>query len=198
MITYRSLVSRGLKALSVLLVFTGLAQAHIIPGESHGLTHGFAHPLMGLDHVLAMIAVGLWAAQLGKKAYWRVPTTFVGIMAAGAILGIAGFRVAFVEEGILLSVLILGVLIATAAPLSVGLSQLIVGLFALFHGHSHGTEMPMAASGLAYGVGFIASTALLHGLGIGLAILSQKVNGSRVIRYAGAAIACAGLILFFR
>ena len=155
--------SRLLGALSLLLVAAPLAQAH--PGhEGHDFTWdfsgGFAHPLSGWDHLLAMIAVGLWAAQLGGRARWLVPSAFVGVMALGAALGHAGLMFPGVEQGIAASVLVLGLLIATAVRLPVAAGMALVGLFAGFHGIAHGAEMPATAGGLSYGAGFILATAL--------------------------------------
>src|SRR5579863_3698485 len=127
------------------LAFVGSAAAHPVPGAA-GLTAGFAHPLSGLDHVLAMVAVGLWAAQLGGRALWLVPASFVGFMTLGGALGMAGVHLPMVEAGILASVLILGILIAAAAQLPLAASVAVTGLFAIFHGHAHGTEIPLAAS----------------------------------------------------
>ncbi|MGO9609689.1 MAG: HupE/UreJ family protein, partial [Verrucomicrobiia bacterium] len=122
----------------VLLLTSAGAHAHIIPGDVRGFGSGFAHPLHGLDHILAMVAVGLWAAQLGGRARWLVPASFVGVMAVGGALAMAGLRVPFAEEGILLSVLVLLILVAVAALFPLASSMAIVGLFAFFHGHSHG------------------------------------------------------------
>ena len=150
----KSLFSKNwLLALSVIFLTPSLANAHTGIGNTAGLLHGFGHPLGGLDHILAMVAVGIWAAQIGGKAIWAVPTTFVSVMVVGGILGITGVAVPFVEQGIVMSVLILGVLIAAAACLPLASSAAIVGLFALFHGHAHGAEIPVAVSGFAYGVG---------------------------------------------
>jgi urease accessory protein len=179
-----------------LLVTTAGAHAHIIPGGAHGFGNGFAHPLSGLDHILAMVAVGLWAAQLGGRARWQVPASFVGVMALGGALAMAGLRVPFTEEAILLSVLVLGILIAVAARFPVVASMAVVGLFAFFHGHSHGTEMPANAVGYAYGVGFVMATAFLHATGIGMALLAQQFARAPLIRFAGAAIAVAGVCLW--
>src|ERR1035441_7182387 len=152
------------------------AQAHLIPGDVRGFGSGFAHPLHGLDHLLAMIAVGLWAAQLGGRARWLVPTSFVGVMVVGAVAAMSGQRIPFAEEGILLSVLVLGILIAVAAQFLLAASMVIVGVFALFHGDSHGTEIPVNAVGFAYGAGFALATVALHGCGIGLACEVQSVR----------------------
>jgi urease accessory protein len=170
-----------------------LAQAH--PGHAPGanFTHGFVHPMMGLDHVLAMVAVGLWAAQLGGRAAWLVPAAFVSVMTAGAGLGMSGVHLPFVEQGIFASVLVLGLLIATAARLPLAASAAIVGVFALFHGVAHGTEMPASVSGLAYAAGFALATAILHGVGL----LVAKSTRVEWVRFAGAAIAVTALGLIW-
>lgn len=181
-------------AVFLLLTCAG-AQAHVIPGDVRGFGSGFVHPLHGLDHLLAMTAVGLWAAQLGGRARWLVPASFVGVMIVGAALAMSGLRIPFTEEGILLSVLVLGILVTVAARFPLAASLAIVGLFALFHGHSHGTEMPANAIGFAYGAGFALATATLHGCGIGVACVAQSVRRP-VVRWAGAAIAMAGICLW--
>lgn len=181
--------------LSLLLLPT-LAQAHTGAGGTGGFAHGFGHPLGGLDHLLAMLAVGLWASQSGGRALWAVPLTFVGVMAAGGAFGMAGISLPLGETGIVLSVLLLGVFIAAAVRMPVGASMVIVGLFALCHGQAHGAEMPETASGLAYAVGFILATALLHGAGIGLGVGIQKAATPKFVRFAGAAIAVAGAYLW--
>ncbi|HVM61747.1 MAG TPA: HupE/UreJ family protein [Verrucomicrobiae bacterium] len=178
-----------------LLLSSAGAYAHVIPGDVHGFGSGFAHPFSGLDHILAMTAVGLWAAQLGGRARWLVPLSFVGVMALGGALAMAGLRMPFTEEGILLSILVLGILIAVAARFPVAVSMVIVGLLAFFHGHSHGTEMPANALGYVYGAGFMLATAALHATGIGLAYLVKPVR-LPVLRWAGAAIAVAGVCLW--
>ena len=171
------------------------AHAHLVPGDVGGFSRGFAHRLHGLDHLLAMTAVGLWAVQLGGRARWLVPASFVGVMIVGGALAMSGLRIPFVEEGVFLSVLVLGILITVAARFPVAASMAIVGLFAIFHGHSHGTEMPVNAVGFAYGAGFALATAALHGCGIGLACVAQSVR-LPVVRWAGAAIAVAGICLW--
>jgi len=151
--------------------------------------------LSGLDHILAMVAVGLWAAQLGGRARWLVPASFVGVMALGGALAMAGLRMPFTEEGIMLSLLVFGILVAVAARFPLAASMAIVGLFAFFHGHSHGTEMPANAVGYAYGAGFMLATVGLQACGIGTADLLQPVKVP-VVRWAGAAIAVAGVCLW--
>ena len=191
----------GMKSKIILLaalfaLIPTLAQAHILPGEPNSFASGFNHPLHGLDHILVMVAVGLWAAQLGGRARWLVPASFVSLMIVGGALGMAGIHLPMVEAGIMVSVLVLGIFIATAARLPMGASMAVVGLFALFHGHSHGTEIPAAASGLSYALGFVLATAALHGCGVGLGMLAQKQTAAPAIRFAGAAIALAGICLW--
>lgn len=173
-----------------------LAQAHPgLPGHAHGFVSGLSHPLSGLDHILAMVAVGFWAAQLGGRSLWLVPAAFVSVMMAGGVLGMAGVPIPMVETGILVSILVLGLLIATAARLPPAASLAIVGLFALFHGHAHGTELPASASGLTYALGFVTATALLHLCGIGVGLFAQRKLPVVAVRFAGAAIAMAGAFL---
>lgn len=178
-----------------LLIFPSIAHAHVGVGETKGFVNGVIHPITGLDHICAMVAVGLWAAQRGGKAIWLVPLTFVSVMALGGWLGMMGHSLPFVEQGIVASVLILGVLIAAAIRLPLVVSVLIVGLFAIFHGHAHGAEMPDTASGLLYGLGFIFSTLLLHLCGIGLGLSAQRFGTPQLVRYAGGAIIACGLYL---
>lgn len=188
---YKLISGLGLFALTPFL-----AQAHIVPGEANGFASGLNHPLHGLDHILAMVAVGLWAAQLGGRSLWLLPATFVSLMTVGGALGMLGVHVPMVEAGILISVLALGILIAAKARLPLILSMAMTGLFAIFHGHAHGTEIPMAASGLSYAVGFVLATAALHACGIGLGLLAQKRLAVPALRYAGAGIALAGVCMW--
>lgn len=169
------------------------AQAHPGHAAGAGFTHGFAHPMMGLDHLLAMLAVGLWAAQLGGRATWLVPAAFVSVMTAGAGLGMSGVHLPLVEQGIIASVLVLGLLIASAARLPLAASAALVGVFALFHGVAHGAEMPASASGLAYAAGFALATAALHAVGL----LVAKSTRGEWVRLAGAAIAMMALGLIW-
>ncbi len=157
---------------------------------------GFLHPFTGLDHMLAMVAVGLWAAQLGGRARWLVPAAFVAMMVAGAALARGGMLLPGVEPLIAASVLILGLLIAGAARLPVAASMALVGAFALFHGFAHGSEMPVTAGGLGFGAGFVAATALLHATGLGLGLLAAAKLPEKSTRYAGWAIAASGALLF--
>ena len=187
------------KPIAAALFFLGAtapALAHTGVGDTHGFVHGFMHPVGGLDHVLAMVAVGLFAAHLGGRALWAVPAAFVTLMAVGGALGMNGVSVPYVETGIGLSVVVLGAILATGVAPPVSLAMGLVGFFAIFHGHAHGAEMPEDASGLAYGVGFMFATALLHvaGLGLGMAIgRFGETHGTRYVRGAGAAVALAGI-----
>jgi urease accessory protein len=179
----------------LLLLFPALAQAHVGVGSTSGLAAGLVHPITGLDHLAAMIGVGLWAAQRGGRAMWLVPLAFVLVMSLGGALGMAGIAIPLVEPGIVASLLVIGVLVAAAVRLPLVASVLVVGLFALFHGHAHGAEMPETAAGLAYGAGFIVSTALLHLVGVGLGVAAGRYGTPRMVRYAGGAIALLGVYL---
>jgi urease accessory protein len=186
------------RALPLLLIFLApsLAQAHPgMPDHTHGFENGVLHPLTGLDHICVMVAVGLWAAQRGGRALWLVPATFVFIMILGGILGMGGAGIPFIEQGIAASVLVLGIFIVAAVRLPLAASMAIVGLFALFHGYAHGAEMPATASGLNYGIGFIAATASLHLCGIGLGIAAQQFASAQFVRYLGGMIAACGIYL---
>ena len=172
------------------------AWAHTGVGGSAGFAHGFVHPIGGLDHVLAMVAVGLFAAHLGGRALWAVPATFVAAMALGGVLGVAGVALPLVEVGIALSVVTLGLAVVAGRAWPVGLAMALVGVFAILHGHAHGAEMPAVASGVAYGLGFVLATALLHATGIGMALSAPSCSPvSRLTRAAGMAICVAGLPL---
>lgn len=184
--------------LFLFLLVPSLAQAH--PGgvgHTHGVTNGLLHPLTGLDHICAMLAVGLWAAQRGGRAVWLVPLTFVSVMALGGLLGASGISLPFVEQAIAASVLILGLLIAASVRLPLVASALLVGAFAIFHGYAHGAEMPATAAGFGYGLGFLVATALLHGAGIAIGLTAKNWSGERFVRLAGGAIAACGLALCF-
>jgi urease accessory protein len=168
-----------------------MAEAHTFGAQGSGLAEGFVHPFMGLDHLLAMIAVGLWAAQLGGRATWLTPAAFVAVMAGAALLGSLGMEWPVLEPAVASSVLVLGLLVACAARPSTAVSALLVALFALFHGYAHGLELPEADSAALYGAGFILATACLHGIGVALGFLT----GRYASRIGGAAIAVMGLFL---
>src|SRR5262249_50555066 len=155
-----------------------------------GLTAGLAHPFGGLDHVLAMVAVGLWAAQLGGRALWLVPTGFVAAMVGGAALGWAGLGAIPADAGILASVLLLGLRVAFAVRWPLPLGLVVVGAFALCHGYAHGSELPAGGDALAFAAGFALATALLHGVGIAAGLMARD---GRLLRWSGAGIAAAGV-----
>lgn len=171
------------------------ALAHTGVGVTTGFGSGFSHPIGGADHLLAMVAVGLWAAQMGGRAIWVVPSVFVTVMILGGVLGVSGVPVPYIEEGILVSVLIFGVLVAGAFHFSLSLSGLIVGIFAVFHGHAHGTEMPLAIGAVSYSLGFALATAFLHGVGIVAGVGVRKLKIENIVRFAGGAIALSGIYL---
>jgi urease accessory protein len=181
----------------LLLITTQAVYAHTNVGPVTGFGAGFLHPLSGFDHLLAMVAVGLWAAQMGRNAVWMVPITFVSVMILGGILGIAGFHLPYIETGILVSILFLGVFITLALRLPLIISMLVVGIFAIFHGYAHGTEMPIAIGGLFYSMGFAGATALLHLSGIAMGVTAQKLSMEKVTRFAGVVITMSGFYLIF-
>jgi urease accessory protein len=183
---------------AALVLLPGAALAHSGHGDAAGFTHGFMHPLGGLDHVLAMVAVGLYAALLGGRALWLVPATFVAVMALGGAAGVAGYALPYTEIGIALSVVVLGVAVALRVSLPTLAAVALVGVFAVFHGHAHGAEMPQDLSGYEYAAGFLAATALLHGAGIAVGLGIGKLSelgGRRVAQAAGGAVALAGVVL---
>jgi urease accessory protein len=179
-------------ALAALCLFAGTASAHTGEHTASGFASGLAHPLLGLDHLLAMIAVGLWAAQQGGRTLWAVPTAFVGAMLMGGGLAGLGWGLPHVETAIALSVLVLGVLITTRRQWAVAAGMAIAAGFALFHGYAHGLEMPQAASPLGYALGFVLATVCLHGMGI-----AGSLIGRRATQLAGAGIVVSGLALIF-
>jgi urease accessory protein len=186
---------RRLILIAAALIASTAAQAHVGVGDTNGFVHGFGHPLSGIDHILAMVAVGLFAAHLGGRALYLVPLSFVGMMIVGGALGMAGVHLPYVEVGIGLSVVVLGAAVAFGLNVPTAIAMALVGFFAIFHGHSHGTEMPETASGLEYGAGFILATAALHaiGIGVGLAIgMASEARGKRILQTVGGAMAVAG------
>jgi len=167
--------------------------AHTGLGEHNSWLHGFSHPFGGLDHVLAMIAVGIWAAQMGGRAIWLVPTVFVVVMVLGGLLGIVALPLFFIEHGIALSLLVSGGLIAAAIRLPFFMSISLISVFALCHGFAHGNEMLPSLSVFSYATGFALATALLHLCGVGLALWIQKLGRMQLLRLPGLAIALVGV-----
>ncbi|KAB7742076.1 urease accessory protein [Parvibaculum sedimenti] len=183
---------------AALLLASGSAEAHTGMGSASGFVHGFAHPISGIDHVLAMVAVGLFAAHLGGRALWLVPLSFASMMIVGGALGMTGFHIPFVEFGIGLSIVVLGAAIAFSLDTPTSAAMAVVGFFAVFHGHAHGAEMPETASGFEYGLGFVLATVALHGLGIGLGLAlggMNHVHSPRILRLGGGAMALCGIAI---
>ncbi|HZY69297.1 MAG TPA: HupE/UreJ family protein [Devosia sp.] len=179
-----------------LIALPSAAFAHTGAGDAHGFLHGFEHPIGGLDHVLAMVAVGIFAFVLSGRALWMVPLSFVGMMAVGFLLGLGQVDVPFVELGIALSSVVIGGVAALGRPLPVGAAMALVGVFAIFHGHAHGAEMPAGAGGLTYAIGFLSATTLLHAAGILAALGAAKLvgrHGKTLAQLAGGAFALGGV-----
>jgi urease accessory protein len=175
-----------------------LAWAHAEGGRAEGLLAGLQHPVSGLDHVLAMVAVGLWGAQLGAPAIWVLPVTFPVVMALGGLLGLLGIPLPGVELGIAVSALLLGLAVSAAWRPPLFAAAAVVALFAVFHGHAHGTELPAGSNGLLYSLGFVAATGMLHAAGIGIGTLHRWRAGGVALRVAGAAIAAAGALFLWK
>src|SRR6516162_5809873 len=191
-------LTKTLLAAATAILTPAVAFAHTGVGNTSGFIHGFGHPISGLDHILAMVMVGVFAWQLGGRALWLVPMIFVVIMSIGGALGVAGIGVPFVEFGIALSVVVLGAIVAfnVKAPLAAAMG--LVGLFAIFHGHAHGSEIPEDAGGIAYAAGFMIATAVLHLAGISAGLLVGNAGaryGSVLVRLAGGLTTIAGVAL---
>lgn len=180
-----------------LLLSASPVLAHTGEGLAGGFASGLLHPIGGLDHVLAMVAVGLWGAFLGKPALWQLPVIFPLVMAVGGGLGIIGVPVPAVEAGIALSAIVLGAMVAFAARPPLWVAGILVGAFAIFHGHAHGTELPHAASAATYAIGFVISTGLLHLAGIGIGFADRLKFGTVALRVGGGAISAAGVGFLF-
>ncbi|MDA8752588.1 HupE/UreJ family protein [Halieaceae bacterium] len=183
---------------AALLIMTQTASAHEASGIAGGFSSGFMHPILGWDHVAAMVAVGLWGAVLRQPAIWILPVTFPLVMAIGGALGVAGIPLPGVEIGIASSALILGMLVLAAARPPLWLAAVVVASFAIFHGHAHGTELPHAVSPLAYSLGFVLSTGMLHLCGIAFGLLTRWRAGTLAVRAGGAVIALAGALFLAR
>ena len=181
----------------LLLFLPSTASAHTETGAVGGFISGFVHPLTGLDHVVAMVAVGLWGAFLGAPAIWILPVVFPVVMALGGALGVLGVPMPGVETGIALSGVILGLMVAFAAKPPLKIAGAIVGIFAIFHGHAHGTELPEAADALTYAAGFVIATGLLHLSGISVGLLARWPWGKIAVRTGGVAIAAVACGFLF-
>lgn len=188
------MLKRSLLTLALTLAATLPAFAHLDPTEHGSLAAGFSHPLFGLDHILAMVAVGLWAAMQGGRAIWIVPAAFVGTMALGFGAAIVGVPLPLVEPAILASVIFIGIAIALALPVPTAAVAALVGFFAVFHGHAHGGELGDAGA-WQFALGFIAATAALHAVGVGAGLMLPRYGGKALARIIGAATALGGIWL---
>jgi urease accessory protein len=173
------------------------ALAHILQGEAYGFVTGFLHPISGADHVLAMVAVGLWGAQLGAPAIWVLPVAFPLVMAMGGMLGFLGVPIPGVEYGIAASAIVLGTAVAFEVRPSVVIAAIVVGCFAIFHGHAHGTELPPGQSALLYSMGFVIATGCLHAVGIGIGTVHRRRWGQQLLRVAGTVVAGGGVFFMW-
>jgi urease accessory protein len=196
-----SRVSRFAQGLSILTIAMLRAQpafAHPQKGAAVGFVTGFLHPISGLDHVLAMVAVGLWGAQLGAPAIWLLPVAFPMVMAFGGMLGLMGVSVPGIEYGIAASAILLGAAVTFEFRPPLGLAAALVGLFAICHGHAHGTELPPNQSALLYSMGFVVATGCLHAVGIGIGTVYSWTWGQKLVRAAGATITADGLFFMWQ
>ena len=187
----------GLTIAAALTLVPTAALAHPGIGEMHGFVHGFTHPLGGLDHILAMVTVGIFAWQLGGRALWLVPATFVLAMAIGGALAMTGVPVPMVETGIAASVIVLGAIVALGIKAPLAIAMGLVGLFAIFHGHAHGSEMPLTATGV-YAAGLMLATTLLHMTGIAIGAAIGRIGdayGLATYRLGGGLVALAGVAI---
>ncbi len=188
----------SLLTLALACSLSGPASAHIVAGEAGGFLSGFKHPISGLDHILAMVSVGLWGAQLGAPAIWLLPVTFPIVMAFGGFLGLVGVPFPGVEVGIAMSALLLGAAVLSQWRPPLFAAGALVGVFALFHGHAHGAELPPGQSGLLYSVGFVIATGLLHLIGITIGTVHKWDWGRRLLQAAGACVAMGGVYFLWQ
>jgi urease accessory protein len=190
--------TRWLTLLVLVLLWAQVASAHPQAGEAKGFLTGFMHPISGLDHVLAMIAVGLWGAQLGAPAIWLLPVAFPMVMAFGGMLGLMGVPLPGTEYGIAASAILLGAAVMFEVRPPLAFAAVLVAIFALFHGHAHGTELPAGESGLLYSIGFVIATGCLHGVGITIGTVHRWRWGQNLLRVAGAGVAMAGVFFMWK
>jgi len=194
----RNTLARWSGVFTVVLFCTETAFAHVQKGEAAGFVSGIKHPVTGLDHVLAMVAVGLWGAQLGAPAIWLLPVAFPMVMAFGGMLGLMGVPLPGIEYGIAASAILLGAAVMFELRPPLAIAAAIVAIFAIFHGHAHGTELPPGQSGLLYSIGFVMATGCLHGVGIGIGTVHRWGWGQKALRLAGAGVAVAGMFFLWR
>ncbi|KGA01117.1 hypothetical protein KP05_14960 [Cobetia amphilecti] len=177
----------------LLVMFSGVAQAHVDTDSVGGFAAGFLHPLTGLDHFTAMVAVGLWGVILGRPATWLLPVVFPMIMALGSVVGIVGLALPGIEIGIALSALVLGAFIVWRVALPLWLACLVVSVFAICHGYAHGAELPLASDPFAFAMGFMLATGSLHAAGIGVGVVAERFRQGVLLRVLGAVTALLGV-----
>ncbi len=191
-------LTRWMMFVALLFICAQPAFAHPQKGEAVGFLTGFRHPISGLDHVLAMVAVGLWGAQLGAPAIWLLPVAFPLVMAFGGMLGLMGVPIPGIEYGIALSAILLGAAVMFEYRPPIGFAAALVGFFAIFHGHAHGTELPPGQSALLYSVGFVMATGCLHALGIGIGTVHRWGWGQKALRVAGGLVVTGGAFFLWK
>jgi urease accessory protein len=190
---------RSIHAVALLAVlWTQSALGHALQGEAGGFLTGLLHPISGADHVLAMVAVGLWGAQLGAPAIWVLPVAFPLVMAMGGMLGFLSVPIPGVEYGIAASAIVLGAAVAFEVRPALVVAALVVGCFAIFHGHAHGTELPPGQSAVLYSMGFVIATGCLHAVGIGIGTVHRRPWGRQLLRGAGAVVAAGGAFFLWK
>jgi urease accessory protein len=189
---------RAMVLAPLMLLYAQMAFAHAQKGEAVGFLTGFRHPISGLDHVLAMVAVGLWGAQLGSPAIWVLPVAFPMVMAVGGMLGLMGVPLPGIEYGIAVSAILLGAAVMFEIRPPLGVAAALLGFFAVFHGHAHGTELPPGQSALLYSAGFVMATGCLHALGIGIGMVHRWTWGQRLLRGAGGLVAVGGMFFMWQ
>lgn len=191
-------LTRLMTLVVLLFLCAQTALAHPQKGEAVGFLTGFRHPISGLDHVLAMVAVGLWGAQLGSPAIWLLPVAFPLVMASGGMLGLMGVPLPGIEYGIAASAIALGAAVMFEWKPPLALAAALVGVFAIFHGHAHGTELPPGQSALLYSMGFVIATGCLHAVGIGIGAVHRWAWGQRLLRVAGALVSMGGVFFLWK
>jgi urease accessory protein len=189
---------RSLAGLALAIQFSQVADAHIRKGEASGFLSGVHHPISGLDHVLAMIAVGLWGAQLGAPAIWVLPVAFPMVMALGGMMGLLGIPLPGTEYGIAASMILLGGVVLFELKPPLWMAALLVSFFAIFHGHAHGTELPPGQDGLLYSMGFVCATGCLHGIGVSIGLVHRWTWGQLFLRLSGGFISAMGMYFLWK
>lgn len=192
------LYKRSLAVLAVSILYSPAAFAHPLKSEATGFITGFRHPISGFDHVLAMVAVGLWGAQLGAPAIWMLPVAFPLVMAVGGMLGLMGVPIPGIEIGIAMSAILLGAAVMFELKPPLTIAALLVGFFAIFHGHAHGAELPPGQSAMLYSIGFVIATGCLHAVGIGIGTVHRWSWGQKALRVAGGLVTVGGIFFMYR